>query len=195
MKEFSNHEIVTIAVFLLGGDTANVDTEDAAVKANEIAPGRFVWRKYKDQINIDTVRKRLWDATKKEKGGFLVGSEKNGWLLTAEGVRFAQAKVAKVKAPLPTKNRFNFRETQWIRRERSRMLESEVLAKVQTHGIDSITNQEAEAFFRIDDYVVGDLRRRRLLKILNALGDDPKLGESLKALATRVRGGADGRKQ
>lgn len=195
MKEFSNHEIVTIAVFLLGGDTANVDTEDVAVKANEIAPGRFVWRKYKDQINIDTVRKRLWDATKKEKGGFLVGTEKNGWLLTPEGVRFAQAKVPKVKAPLATKNRFNFRETQWIRRERSRMLESDVLAKVQTQGIDSITNQEAEAFFRIDDYVVGDLRRRKLLKILNALGDDPKLGESLKAIATRVRGGADERKQ
>jgi hypothetical protein len=59
MKDLANHEIVTLAVFPLGGVTSNVDTEDVAIKANEIAPGRFTWRKYPEQINIDTVRKRL----------------------------------------------------------------------------------------------------------------------------------------
>ena len=65
----ANHEIVTLAVYLLGGDTQRVDTEDVAVKANALAGGRFTWRKYPDQINIDAVRKRLWDAAKPEKGG------------------------------------------------------------------------------------------------------------------------------
>jgi hypothetical protein len=37
----ANHEIVTLAVYLLGGDTQRVDLEDAAVKANVPAPGRF----------------------------------------------------------------------------------------------------------------------------------------------------------
>ena len=37
----SNHEIVTLAVYLLGGDTQHVDTEAIAVKVNELAPGRF----------------------------------------------------------------------------------------------------------------------------------------------------------
>ena len=41
----SNHEIVTLALYLLGGDTQYVDTEDIAVKANEVAPGRFTWRR------------------------------------------------------------------------------------------------------------------------------------------------------
>ena len=58
-KGLSNHEIVTLAVYLLGGDTQYVDTEDAAVKANELAPGRFTWRKCRDQINNNPVRKRL----------------------------------------------------------------------------------------------------------------------------------------
>ncbi len=58
----ANHEIVTLAVFLLRGDTRRVDTEDIAVKANELAHGRFTWRKYPDQINIDAVRKRLWEC-------------------------------------------------------------------------------------------------------------------------------------
>jgi hypothetical protein len=66
-KDPANYEIVTVALILFGGGTRSVDTEDIAVKANQIAPGRFAWRKYPDQINIDTVRKRLWDARKDER--------------------------------------------------------------------------------------------------------------------------------
>jgi hypothetical protein len=44
-KRPSNHAIVTLAVYLLGGETQRIDTEDIAVKANEIAPGCFAWRR------------------------------------------------------------------------------------------------------------------------------------------------------
>jgi hypothetical protein len=67
IKAFANHELVTLAVYLLGGDSKPIDTEDVAIKTNELAPRRFTWRKYPDQINIDTVRKRLWDATNKKR--------------------------------------------------------------------------------------------------------------------------------
>ena len=40
-------------MYLLGGETRRVDTEDIAVKANELAPGRFAWKKYPDQINLE----------------------------------------------------------------------------------------------------------------------------------------------
>ena len=40
-KALSNHEIVTIAVDLLGGDIQCIETEDIAVKSNELVPGRF----------------------------------------------------------------------------------------------------------------------------------------------------------
>jgi hypothetical protein len=49
-KTLSNHEIVTLAVYLLGGDSKRIDTEDVAVKSNELAPGRFTWRKYADHF-------------------------------------------------------------------------------------------------------------------------------------------------
>ena len=81
-KDLPNHHIVTLAVYLLGGDARKIDTEDIAKKANELAPGRFTWRKYSDQINIDTVRKRLWDAMRTDKGGLLKGTERGGWILT-----------------------------------------------------------------------------------------------------------------
>src|ERR1700730_15529775 len=88
-----NHELVVLAAYLAGAQSATADTEDIAVKANDLAPGRFSWRKYKDQINIDTVRKRLWDASKPEKGGYLIGSEKSGWRLTKSGFDFAKKTI------------------------------------------------------------------------------------------------------
>ena len=96
-KTFANHEVVVLATYLAGGKTAYTDTEDIAVKANEIAPGRFTWRKYKEQINIETVRKRLWDATKADKGGYLIGSERDGWLLTQTGLKFCKKHLRLLK--------------------------------------------------------------------------------------------------
>src|SRR6266481_8651904 len=100
-KGLSNHEIVTLAVYLLGGDTQYVDTEDVAVKANEIAPGRFSWRKYKDQIDLEGIYKHLWDLTKPDKGQYVVGSKSEGWLLTLAGAEFAEGAVDKIKRLLP----------------------------------------------------------------------------------------------
>lgn len=55
-------ELVTVAVYLLGGELRKIDTEDTAMKAHEIAPGRFAWRKYPGQINLELVRVALSDA-------------------------------------------------------------------------------------------------------------------------------------
>src|SRR3990172_8148791 len=77
-KELANHEIVVIAAYRLGARVERVDTEDVAVESNRIAPGRFAWRKYGDQINIDNVRWALLDAKKAENGALLTGSAKDG---------------------------------------------------------------------------------------------------------------------
>src|SRR6266516_3169361 len=89
-SELANHEVVTLAVFILGGDQRPVDTEDVAKKANEIAPGRFTWRKYKDQINLEVVRVYLSDAKKKGKGEYLIGSGNSGWSLSEAGLVFVR---------------------------------------------------------------------------------------------------------
>ena len=86
-KSLSNHEIVTLAVYLLGGDTMRIDHEDVAVKANELAPGRFTWRKYKNQINIKNISAFLWDARKPKNGGYLIGTDVDGWMLTEQGLK------------------------------------------------------------------------------------------------------------
>jgi hypothetical protein len=185
--QLANHEIVVLALYLLGGESGNVDTEDIAVKANEIAPGRFSWRKFPEQINIDAVRKRLWDAMKKEKGALLVGSEKDGWVLTEEGIRFGQKNSKTVIGDTPQKERLNLREKQRRRVEYERILSHETFAKAKLSGIDSITAQEAEAFFRIDGYVIGAARQRKVQRLLNTFWSDPEISSIIKRLAEKVR--------
>jgi hypothetical protein len=69
-----------------------------------------------------------------------------------------------------------------------RMLASAALAKFRTEGPDVVTEQEACAFFRIDDYVIGQLREEKLARILNAFGDDHEIGEAVRQFAEKVRG-------
>lgn len=185
---FANHEIVTLAVYLLGGESRYVDTEDVAVKANEIAPGRFTWRKYRDQISEDAVSKRLWDATRADKGGYLLGSEKKGWLLTPEGLEFAKSRAQVLQGADLSGRAMSAQERRWHRNERARLLSDGAFAKFQMGRPDEITAREAEAFFRVDDYVVGRARQRKVARMVNIFGDDPELGEAVREIAGKLPG-------
>ena len=77
-KKLSQNEIVTLALFHLGGETRFVDTEDIAIKAHDLAPGQFTWRKYPEQINLELVRVSLSDAKKPENGILVSGSGTKG---------------------------------------------------------------------------------------------------------------------
>jgi hypothetical protein len=185
-KELTNHEVVVLATYLAGGESGYTDTEDIAIKANEIAPGRFTWRKYKEQINIDTVRKRLWDAAKADKGGYLVGSERDGWLLTQTGLQFCEEHLYFLKTNKPT-IRHSQREQTWLARERTRMLAEPAYQKFSMGQFDSISQREAESFFRVDDYIVGNARRAKVERSIATFAADPLLGEATKRVAALVR--------
>ena len=86
-------EVAAVALFLLGGATNVIDTEDIAVKAHAIAPGRFAWRKYPDLVNLELVRVALSDARKRENGALVSGKGKSGWSLTPAGARWCEAQA------------------------------------------------------------------------------------------------------
>jgi hypothetical protein len=186
-KALTNYELVVLATYLAGGKAAYTDTEDVAVKANEIAPGRFTWRKYKEQINIDTVRKRLWDATKVDKGGYLVGSERDGWLLTQTGMKFCKKNLRLLKTMDGPFERRSQREQTWISHERVRMLAEPAYQKFILGKTKAITSIEAERFFRVDDYVLGNARKTKIDRSVAVFAADPLLGEAVRRVAKLVR--------
>jgi hypothetical protein len=182
----SNHEIVVLAAYLAGAQSASADTEDIAIKANALAPGRFSWRKYKDQINIDTVRKRLWDASKPEKGSYLIGSEKSGWRLTKPGFDFAKKKLRGMKTGLPNTARASQNERAAQTRELRRMTNEEAFRKYSQGMASSITKSEAERFFRVDDYVTGKTRAAKIERFKIAAARNQALSAAIDYCATLV---------
>lgn len=186
--QLANHEVVVLAAYLVGGRFRRVDTEDVAVKASEIAPGRFTWRKYRDQINMEHVRVFLSVAKKPKYGAYLIGSGNEGWLLTEAGVDFAQRHVGTLNNMDLSRVRLKAKEKVWAARERHRMLASEAYRKFADGCLNTVTAQEAERFFRLDEYVVGKARQARLQRVINFFGDDPDLGSAIQALAEMVRG-------
>lgn len=188
-KPLNNIEIVTLAVYLLGGRSLHVDTEDVAKKANELAPGRFAWKKYPDQIDIHNIGKRLCDAKNLQRFKYLLGSFKEGWHLSKLGLRFCKKRAQdfKVRESTSEESPFDSAETLWQSRERTRMLGSSALELLKSKGEDAVTAQEAEAFFRIDDYIVGEARKRKVNRIVDIFKNDPELGDIVITLAKRVR--------
>ena len=83
-SEFSKSELVTIAVAFLSGEKAYVDREDVALKVNDIAPGRFNWRKYPDRIDLDAVGCALRGAKKIQKRR-IVSWEQYKWMDAKSG--------------------------------------------------------------------------------------------------------------
>ncbi len=179
-------DIVVIAAYLLGADGKRIDTEDIAVKAHELAPGMFTWKKYKDQIDRELIYKHLWDLTKAEKGGeYVVGAKNDGWMLTLAGTEFARKAVSSLKGVPPAVKRK--KEEPWVGRERARMSGETAYAKYKDGRASEITLADAEKFFRLDDYVIGEARDRKVRQAENAFHGDPELGPVLAVAAGLIR--------
>lgn len=165
-----------------GGNRTKVDTEDVADEAAKLAPRLFSWVKYPQRVDKEIVRVALSDAKLKKK--WTIGSHAQGWMLTPEGVAFAQKNSSRVKAqagdgPQSRDPKLN--------QERARLLASEAYARVASDGIDAVTADDADAFFRLIAYVQGQARQRKIAQVENAFRDDPELGAVVVALAERAR--------
>ena len=189
MKErFTNPDIVTIAVYLLGGDSSHVDIEDVAMKANDISPGRFAWRKYPEQVNIFQISNSLSDARKEKNGSYVMGSMQSGWMLTDKGLEFARKRVRELENADLSRKPQTAKERRWEKGERGRLISEPAFIKYHDGQQNDISQAEAEAFFRVNDYVVEQAREKKIIRILNAFGADPEIEVVAQALVSRVRG-------
>ncbi len=176
-------EAATLALYAEGGERELVDTEDVAVRIEDIAPGMFAWQKYRDRVDKELVRVALSDA--RLKAGYTIGSHAKGWMLTAKGLEFARKNVDRAGERAATERR-RPDDRQW-ERERARLLVSEAFAHLQEYGIERVTIDEADAFFRLNVYVKGAARERKIARIENRFSTDTELGAAVRQLAKRAR--------
>ena len=106
----ANWEIAVYALYLEGGASRSVNTEDIALRCFQLAPDSFSWVRHRDLPDKEVARSALMDA-RKDKHGALVsgragrgkghpsrtGSERrtDGWQLTEAGIRWVMQNEAK----------------------------------------------------------------------------------------------------
>lgn len=179
---------MTLAVYALGGATTAIDTEDVAIKVDELAPGRFAWRKYPEQINLELVRVYLSAA--KKRGKYLSGSGRTGWTLTAHGLRWAEAAAPHMLEQDMTRRREerqagSIEESRW-RRERARITRTPAWLKWASGTREAITEREAAEVFRIDTYAVGRTRDLKVARLHEMFQEDRELSEFVAGVATII---------
>jgi hypothetical protein len=185
-ESLTKREVAVLAVFLLGGDKRSIDTEDVAVKASELAPKAFAWRKYPDQINLELVRAVLSDAKKAHFGALLHGTGTTGWRLSDAGVAWAHRQREKVdggvgEAFAPWAGSSDARRSD---RELQRMRASEAWSQWKSTGVIEV--EPAKQLFRIDDYATAEMKDIKVARLRSAAVGDHEAAAFIDEAAKRV---------
>jgi hypothetical protein len=169
--ELSNPEILTLVVYLLDGNIAPVDLEDAAIEAFKIAPKKFSWIKYEDRIDLRIVEYSIRGACRPNMK-FLKGSNKHGYMLTQVGLEWAE-KFAE-KEHLTTSSR-KLSPSDLALKEQMRLKNTIAYKKFKSNDKENINMMDFREFTRVNDYFPEHIRKQRYAKIDNVVKDDVDL--------------------
>ena len=182
---FSKPQLVTLAVALLDGATNYVDREDVALKVNDIAPGRFNWRKYPERIDLDAVGGALRNAKKNQNGGLVIGNNETGWMLSPAGLKWMKTvDLDVVHDELSIKHRKASISAN-LELERNRLINTNAYNLFVNRKSKSITVQDFYEFARVNEYFQTKARQRRYAIIANAVSDDDTLSKLWDLLQTK----------
>ena len=165
IKTYPNRELVVYSLYLLGGDTKRVHTEDIALKCFELFPSSFSWVKYTAYPDKDIVRVALTDARKEIYGAHVEGRAgtkrglsaktnrvpiEDGWVLTSSGIEWIRENLKDLERIAGT-NR--------LKEHRQKLLKQ--LKKIREHRLFFQYTDSTERFYpMIGD--IADLLRCRV---------------------------------
>jgi hypothetical protein len=188
--------IVTMAVFLLDGGRRPIDIEDVAMKCHELAPGRFSWRKYPEQINLDYVRRELSRAKNPEFNSLIKGSMTDGWTLTPAGLEWARKNQKAVEGidlqkTHPSSRTKSGSDARMVR-ERSRITSTQAW-KCWISGDSDISISSAREVFRIDSYARGRMQDLKINRLELMFGNDVEISKFLVAVCAALDADGEGK--
>ncbi len=168
-KPLTNKQLATVALYLLHGDTRSVDTEDLAMKMVALAPGRFHWRKYPDQINIELIRASAADLLK-QRPPLAVGGVRYGWMLTPAGVAWCQqGQIARDEMAIASEREIHLRHTDAYR-------------KYASGQRDAITVFDVRRVLQVDEYTSKRRHREQQQLVENVASRDSDMEQFVRSL-------------
>ena len=182
-NKLSNQEIVTIALYNLGGGIGSFSIELIATEADKLAPGRFRWKTNPEMISDSNTWDALSNARKK---GYIrqEAKEKNtdSYLLTEEGIQFAKKNINKVKNFDQSKIRIPVSK-QIFDNTKIRLQSSNAYKKALENKISEISLREYNDFFRLNDYMKNKQKSEKIQKIKNLFIYDKKFKKIIDQIA------------
>lgn len=172
----SNIHLVTIALGNLEGYEKPIDSEDVAVHVNELAPGKFTWRKYPEYIDLQVVNQSLQDARRKRNGSLVTGSSTKGWMLSAAGMEWF--KNFGRDSGFDATDAVQFRRGSLMRSqdlERRRLQDTAAYILFCEGKLSDVTRNEFFEFAKINEYFPLKARARRYHFIESAVTGHEKL--------------------
>jgi hypothetical protein len=185
--DLRSYHLAAIAVYLAGGADKAVHTEDAAIKAFELAPHRFSWKKYPEKIDLEAVRVALRHAGEQQYGELVKGSIETGWMLTPAGLAFAEAAASQLEARTTTQARRGSRQAA-MDAERERLFQTAAWRKFQQVGLDDISVHDFHSFARVNEYTSRQKYEERIGILRIATQMQPELAALVDALDKRFGG-------
>ena len=172
ITRITGQRIAAIALLHLDGSERAVGMEDLAMKMAELAPGRFNWKKYPEQINIETVRSIVAKLLKTDPP-FAAGGVRDGWMLTPAGINDAFQAPGVASAPVLAS----------LVRSAALLRQSDAWEKFARLAPEEITVYDARRFLKVDEYTSPRRRKERGRAIRNIAAHD----DDLDALVTYLR--------
>ena len=182
----SKVETVVLAVYLLGGERQFVDVEDIAAAANNLAPGRFTWKRYSDQIDMASVRRSLMAAAKPENGNLVTGSMVAGWALTERGTDFATNHEEYHRGNELLVTGLGEEEQRFLVWQRKRIQAHPAFKKITESLGQEVTTREAESFFLLDPHASLAERQEKIKEYMRRFGRDPEIGPVVSLIARKA---------
>jgi hypothetical protein len=188
--DISQREVICYALFLCGGGSKFVDTEDVAVKADEIAPGRFSWRKY-PYPDKEIVRAYLSDLKKEKYGELVDGTGKRGWALTYKGNSWISGNIKRLESIGLTSEKAKPRSgsVDSLRLDReTKRLKGLAAWALWISERSEISISQAREVFRVDSYSDQEIAKMKIGRVKTMFMSDPDLSEFLEIMERLVMG-------
>ena len=188
-KKIKNIELVTIALYELGGARKFIDTEDIAVRADGIDNERFKWRnkKYKFYIDKGLIIESLNAARVRKIGAFVKGNDKQGWILTTIGLEFCKLSKHKFNGKIIRKKRLSKIEKKYLLREENRIVNTDAYRKFTDNDNKNITENDIKILFKVNDYTSLKDLDKRIIDLLDNFKDQDKIYQLINNYKGKVK--------
>ena len=184
-KTLTKPDLAAYVVYLLGGDKNSIDTEDIAVKVNELVPGVFAWKKYPNQINLKLIESFLYDAKKPRCGELLLGTSRQGWRLSSKGIdwiaNYSGEFIKGGQIDEIQQSGSAGTDPKRKEREKNRLLLSKAWAVWNDAKKLSVNN--AQELFRVNDYTTDDMIENKVVRMRSLFMDDKDIQEFISGAA------------